>query len=120
MDGGHRLHDVAVRRLRVEAVLLLVSWVLAFSLRFSVSSDPHPTPRQRGSRAGGAHSPVRIMAPSGPMATVCSKWADSFPSAVTIVQRSSLYLMSLRPALIIGSMANVIPHCKRSLRPGIP
>ena len=54
-------------------------------------------------RASGFHSRW------GVTSRVCSNWAESEPSAVTAVHRSSRTRSSLRPRLIIGSMVNTIP-----------
>src|SRR5580765_4633075 len=71
-------------------------------------------PRQSGGSAVRAYrsktgAAVRIRGPAAVTATVCSKWAESEPSAVEIDHSSSCRTMSAPPALIIGSIANVIP-----------
>src|SRR5690606_26537178 len=63
---------------------------------------------------------VRISACPSRTATVCSKWADKLPSAVTAVQLSSKMRTSSPPALTIGSMASVIPSFSFGPRPGRP
>ena len=64
----------------------------------------------RRSRANGASvAAVRIRGPSPVIATVCSKWAASEPSAVEIDHSSSCRTTSAPPAVIIGSIAKVIP-----------
>src|SRR4029079_4781640 len=64
-------------------------------------------------RIGHAFTPsrtvVRMRGPSSVIATVCSKWAESDPSPVEIDHSSSWTTTSGPPALIIGSIANVIP-----------
>ena len=67
--------------------------------------------------------PTRGVSTRGPfsvIATVCSKWADSEPSTVEIVQPSSCRITSGLPAVIIGSIAMVIPSASRGPRPGWP
>ena len=51
---------------------------------------------------------------------MCSKWADIEPSEVLIVQPSSMTFTSEEPAVIIGSIAIVIPSDSRGPRPGSP
>ena len=58
--------------------------------------------------------------PSDVIATVCSKCADMEPSAVRIVQPSSIITTMSEPAVIIGSIAMVIPSDRRGPRPGSP
>ena len=53
-------------------------------------------------------------------ATVCSKCADSDPSSVTIDHRSSRRTTSGPWAVIIGSIASVMPSASRGPRPGSP
>ncbi len=52
---------------------------------------------------------VRIRGPSAVIATVCSKCAASEPSALEIDHSSSCSTTSAPPAVIIGSIAKVIP-----------
>ena len=52
---------------------------------------------------------VSTRGPSAVIATVCSKWAASEPSTVEIDQSSSWTYTSGPPAVIIGSIAIVIP-----------
>src|SRR5271169_2992396 len=54
-------------------------------------------------------SHVKISASPSVTKTVCSKCALGAPSAETTVQPSLNITTSLAPALIIGSIANVIP-----------
>src|SRR3990170_1094817 len=63
---------------------------------------------------------VRILGPPAMIATVCSKCADRDSSAVEIVQPSSQTITSDSPAVIIGSIAIVIPSDRRGPRPGSP
>jgi hypothetical protein len=63
---------------------------------------------------------VRIRGPSAVIATVCSKWAASEPSALEIDHSSSCNTTSGPPAVIIGSIANVIPSASCGPRPGSP
>ena len=50
------------------------------------------------------------------IATVCSKWAARLPSAVTTVHLSSRVRVAGLPAVIIGSIASVIPSSRRGPR----
>ena len=71
----------------------------------------------------GNHASSGVVRTSGPLsvtATVCSKCADSEPSFVEIDQRSSAIQTSGPPALIIGSIASVIPSESSGPRPGWP
>ncbi len=52
---------------------------------------------------------MRILGPVAVTATVCSKWAASEASEVEIDQSSSWMKTSDPPAVIIGSIAIVIP-----------
>src|SRR5262245_20290495 len=54
-------------------------------------------------------STERISGPSGPTATVCSKWADQLPSLVTTVQPSARVVTAKPPAFTIGSIASTCP-----------
>ena len=56
---------------------------------------------------------VNIHGPFAVTATVCSKWAESLPSAVTAVQSSLEHLHAGPPVFTIGSMARTMPSCKR-------
>ena len=85
---------VAVVLRRRVAAVLLVFWVVAFSLRSlsyrkRVDGGPGRIALESRSCAG------KISAPPGAMATVCSKWADRLLSAVTMVQPSSRFLICL-------------------------
>ena len=51
---------------------------------------------------------VRISGSSFVIKTVCSKWAEAIPSAVTTVQPSSSKRTAAVPILILGSIASVI------------
>ena len=53
-------------------------------------------------------------------ATVCSKAAESDPSSVTIDHRSSRRTTPGSPAVIIGSIASVMPSASSGPRPGSP
>src|SRR6478735_1660942 len=63
---------------------------------------------------------VRICGPASVIATVCSKWAASEPSLVEIDHSSSCTTTSGPPAVIIGSIANVMPSARSGPRPGSP
>ena len=70
--------------------------------------------RAGAAAAGGAggltrQAAVRILGPFAVMATVCSKWAERLPSAVTTVHLSPSVLVTGLPMVIIGSIASVIP-----------
>src|SRR5690242_9518871 len=52
---------------------------------------------------------VKIHGPLFVTATVCSKWAESLPSAVTAVQSSSRTRTPGPPEFTIGSMAITMP-----------
>src|SRR5690242_16139599 len=65
-------------------------------------------------------SAVRICGPDSVIATVCSKWAASEPSLVEIDHSSSCTITSGPPAVIIGSIANVMPSASSGPRPGAP
>ncbi len=62
---------------------------------------------------------VRIRGPSAVIATVCSKCAASEPSALEIDHSSSCSTTSGPPAVIIGSIAKVIPSASSGPRPGL-
>src|ERR671934_2740508 len=68
----------------------------------------------------GVFARVRIRGPSSRIATVCSKWTASEPSFVEIDQSSSWRYTSGPPAVIIGSIAMVIPLCSSGPRPASP
>ncbi len=63
---------------------------------------------------------VSTSKPSGVTSTVCSHWADSEWSAVTIVQPSARLRIAGRPALIMGSIVKIMPACSLSPVPGRP
>src|ERR671911_15427 len=63
---------------------------------------------------------VKILGPPSVTATVCSKWAEREPSSVEIDQRSSATTTEAVPALIIGSIARVIPGASSGPLPGSP
>src|SRR5262249_33396268 len=63
---------------------------------------------------------VKISASSSVTSTVCSKCALGWPSALTTVQPSLSICTSLTPALIIGSIANVIPGFNFGPSPAFP
>src|ERR1041385_3821090 len=71
-------------------------------------------------RSKAAPAVVRIRGRSAGIATVCSKWAASDSSTDEIDQSSSWTYTSGPPAVIIGSIANVIPSCRSGPRPGGP
>src|SRR5664280_2778975 len=90
-------------------------------------SDPcsaaRPTRRWPGRRRprgpeGGGQRTVNTSGPSSVTAMVCSKWADSRPSAVTTLHPSSRSRVAGPPALTIGSMAKTMPD--RRVGPGVP
>ena len=62
---------------------------------------------------------VRTSGPLSVIATVCSKWAESESSSVEIDQRSSAIQTSGPPALIIGSIASVMPGWSSGPLPGL-
>src|SRR5689334_342445 len=63
---------------------------------------------------------VRTRGPSAVIATVCSKCAAKLPSAVTTVHLSGSVFVAGSPAVIIGSIASVIPSRSRGPRFGEP
>src|SRR5262249_34992833 len=63
---------------------------------------------------------VRIRGPSSVTATVCSKCAESEPSDEEIDHSSACMTTSGPPAVIIGSIASVIPGSSSGPRPGEP
>src|SRR5215510_10057710 len=63
---------------------------------------------------------VRICGPPSVIATVCSKCAANEPSLVEIDHSSSCTTTSGPPAVIIGSIANVMPSASSGPRPGSP
>src|SRR5580704_13795743 len=63
---------------------------------------------------------VNIHGPFAVTATVCSKWAESLPSAVTAVQSSLRIFTAGPPTFTIGSIARTIPSCSRGPCPGLP
>src|SRR5436190_4319541 len=63
---------------------------------------------------------VRISGSPLVISTVCSKWADGFPSLVTTVQLSASTRTALPPILTIGSIASVIPGLSFGPVPGRP
>jgi hypothetical protein len=72
---------------------------------------------------GGAAVPferVRTSKPLSVTATVCSHCADRLWSLVTMVQPSASSRMPALPALIIGSMVNVMPGSSTTPTPGLP
>ena len=73
------------------------------------SSTGEPPPARRQHRG-----------PSGPMATVCSKWAARAPSRVEIVRRRRAGRWAGLPATMIGSMASTRPSTSRGPRPAGP
>src|SRR5581483_11480084 len=83
---------------------------------FSRTAKPHAV----GHRSKAALARVRIRGPSAVIATVCSKWAASDSSTEEIDQSSSWTYTSGRPAVIIGSIARVIPSWRSGPRPGGP
>ena len=63
---------------------------------------------------------LRISGPSGVTASVCSAWADGWPSKVTTVHLSlNVFVLSV-PRLSIGSIAKQYPARMRSFVPGLP
>src|ERR687887_650545 len=68
----------------------------------------------------GVFARVRMRGASSVIATVCSKCAESVSSEVEIDHSSSWMTTSGPPALIIGSMANVIPGESIGPRPRSP
>ncbi len=58
---------------------------------------------------------VRISGSPSVMRTVCSKWAEGLPSAVTTVQPSASWRTCARPRLTMGSMAMVMPGLSLAL-----
>src|SRR5580704_16740350 len=68
-----------------------------------------PATYQTGPSA--ARGRVKIQGPFAVTATVCSKWAESLPSAVTAVQSSSSTRTAGPPQFTIGSMARTMPSC---------
>src|SRR5919109_3051425 len=79
------------------------------------------TPRRSIVADAAQESPsVSTSGPLSVTATVCSKWAEREPSSVEIDQRSSAIQTSGLPALIIGSMASVMPGASSGPRPGSP
>src|SRR2546425_12936622 len=65
-------------------------------------------------------SHVKISASPSVTSTVCSKCALGAPSAVTTVQPSLNICTALPPALIIGSIAMVMPGFNFAPSPGRP
>ena len=63
---------------------------------------------------------VRIRGPFAVIATVCSKCADHFASAETIVHLSLNVRIAAVPMLTIGSIASVIPAISFVPRFGLP
>ena len=63
---------------------------------------------------------ARPSAPVSVTSTVWSHCADSERSFVTMVQPSPISRISRRPALIIGSIVNIIPGTSSSSVPGRP
>src|SRR5262245_27427659 len=109
--------------------------------RVRLKSDPGQTKRARSAVSGhentrsraarselhgsktvsaGFGVTVRILGPFSVTATVCSKCAESEPSSVEIDHSSSCKYTSGPPALIIGSIANVIPGWSSGPRPAGP
>src|SRR5262249_43945973 len=117
LDPEHRarqrLCDLAFD---LDLVLLLgqIPFGSTLHIRFE---NLHKKARGSPPRAGGHRSKlgssrrVRIRGPSSVTATVCSKCAESDPSSVEIDHSSSWRYTSGPPALIIGSIASVIPGC---------
>src|ERR671936_3009810 len=85
-----------------------------------VSSAHRKRPAAPRHRSKGTALAVRIRGPASVTATVCSKWAASEPSRVEIVHPSSWTWTSGRPAVIIGSIASVMPSLSTGPRPGRP
>jgi len=63
---------------------------------------------------------VKIHGPFAVTATVCSKCAESLPSAVTAVHLSLRIRTPGPPEFTIGSIARTIPSCSRGPCPGSP
>src|SRR5262245_43223798 len=63
---------------------------------------------------------VRMRGPSAVIATLCSKCAASEWSALEIDHSSSCRTTSGPPAVIIGSIAKVMPSASSGPRPGSP
>src|SRR5260370_31963762 len=68
----------------------------------------------------GAGSLVRTRGPAGVTATVCSKWADSLPSARATAPPSARVLVRQPPALTIGSVGTTTPASGGGARPARP
>jgi glutamate formiminotransferase/formiminotetrahydrofolate cyclodeaminase len=98
------------------------------NVRVNVAALSQPLGSARISLWRSWETPVRSAAtvrirgaePSSPIATVCSKWADRAPSAVTTVHLSGSVRISAPPTLTIGSIAIVIPGTRRGPRLGLP
>ncbi len=87
------------------------------------AGGPGPGAGEPASDPGsGALSPaqarVNTSGPSSVTAIECSKWAESFPSAVTTLHWSSSTRVSAVPTLTIGSTAKTIPRF--NVGPGLP
>src|SRR3954447_8977323 len=70
--------------------------------------------------SAGRFAVVSTWGPSSVTATVCSKCAEREPSADEIDHSSACITTSGPPALIIGSIASVIPGSSSGPRPGAP
>src|SRR5204863_9987125 len=100
---------------------------LAFDLDFFFLDRHNPLvdartakPRAAAYRSKGAPAAVRIRGAPSVIATVCSKWAASDRSSVEIDHSSLCSTMSGPPAVIIGSIASVMPSVSLGPRPGAP
>src|SRR5205823_12407068 len=76
-----------------------------------------PVAVEQGPPGFGDHW-VRTSTPSSVTSTVCSNWAVRLPSAVTAVHPSSQIFTCQLPAVIIGSMVNVMPDSIGVVRRG--
>src|SRR5215475_6787943 len=103
--------------------------LILFSVRPARRTRPVRGERYRPRHSGGCAvrlhrsktgAAARIRGPAAVTATVCSKWAEREPSAVEIDHSSSWRTMSASPAVIIGSIANVMPSASSGPRPGWP
>src|SRR3954469_21382804 len=94
----------------------------AFLLRARKHGRGGPPRASYGSKPAfaGVLAWVRIRAGPSWTATVCSKCADVEPSIVEIDHSSSWRYTSGPPAVIIGSIASVMPVCSNGPLPGSP
>src|SRR5690348_8266208 len=116
---GHHFNGVLFRISRI-ALRLIVMRPFCHALLCVRTRNVsiHQTIYQTGPDASFGR--VKIHGPFSVTATVCSKCAESPPSAVTAVHLSSSTRTAGLPVFTMGSMARTIPACNFGPWPGSP